>query len=450
MSYEWVLKLNESNSRLHKEAVVRQAYTAATIGDEAAIRFLEYAHATYSAYITFGVKQVPTSTNTTVSDADTNWAKFSKLLADLNTRCLTGHAARDAIVETMDQMSAAAWNNLARLVLIKDLRAGCTDTTFNKILRGTRFEIPIFECQLASDVHKISGAVQGVKHLEVKLDGVRVLAMVTPESVTLYSRNGLVFENFEHVAEELHSILWSRVVAAFPAAMVAEGVVFDGEVVSKTFNSLMKQARRKKGAKVTDSVYHIFDMVPLADFRRGYYNTPQKTRAKHLSRVLPANFLAAEHLKLVPHLVVDYDTAEGRETADRFMADSVAAGFEGIMIKDADAPYESKRGTFWLKQKPWIEVSLTVTGVEEGTGKHAGRLGALLCRGIEDGKDIQVSVGGGFSDKQRNEFFKYRDQIVGCIAEVRADSISQNQDGTYSLRFPRFKTMRGFEQGEKL
>ena len=35
-------------------------------------------------------------------------------------------------------------------------------------------------------------------------------------------------------------------------------------------------------------------------------------------------------------------------------------------------------------------------------------------------------------------------------AEVRADAITQNQDGTYSLRFPRFLRFRGFEVGEKL
>jgi len=34
--------------------------------------------------------------------------------------------------------------------------------------------------------------------------------------------------------------------------------------------------------------------------------------------------------------------------------------------------------------------------------------------------------------------------------EVRADAITSNQDGTYSLRFPRFKTFRGFETGEKI
>jgi DNA ligase-1 len=40
--------------------------------------------------------------------------------------------------------------------------------------------------------------------------------------------------------------------------------------------------------------------------------------------------------------------------------------------------------------------------------------------------------------------------VVKQIAEVQADAVTQNQDGTYSLRFPRFKSFRGFEPGEKL
>ena len=77
----------------------------------------------------------------------------------------------------------------------------------------------------------------------------------------------------------------------------------------------------------------------------------------------------------------------------------VAAGFEGIMIKSLDGKWEGKRSTAWLKQKPFIEVSLAVTAVEEGTGRNVGKLGALICEGEDDGKKIVVNVGSGFTDK---------------------------------------------------
>ena len=105
---------------------------------------------------------------------------------------------------------------------------------------------------------------------------------------------------------------------------------------------------------------------------------------------------------------------------------------------------------YWLKQKPFIEVSLEVKDIEVGTGRNEGRLGAFICEGIDDGKTIKVNVGSGFSDANRDEFWSSKDTIPGQIVEVRADAITQNQDGTYSLRFPRFLRFRGFEPGEKI
>jgi DNA ligase-1 len=119
------------------------------------------------------------------------------------------------------------------------------------------------------------------------------------------------------------------------------------------------------------------------------------------------------------------------------------------MIKDLDAPYECKRSFSWLKLKPFIETSLEIVDVEEGTGRNAGRLGALVCSGMDDGRLIQVNVGSGFSDNDRTEFWLARDQLIGQIVEVRADAVTQNQDGSYSMRFPRFLRFRGFDKGEK-
>jgi DNA ligase-1 len=120
------------------------------------------------------------------------------------------------------------------------------------------------------------------------------------------------------------------------------------------------------------------------------------------------------------------------------------------MLKDPLAPYECKRSVAWLKLKPFIEVSLAVVAVEEGTGKNVGKLGALVCEGVDDGKAIRVNVGSGLTDEDRVTYWDNADTLIGDIVEVRADAITQNQDGTYSLRFPRFKGFRGFVSGEKI
>jgi DNA ligase-1 len=71
--------------------------------------------------------------------------------------------------------------------------------------------------------------------------------------------------------------------------------------------------------------------------------------------------------------LVDLDTAKGLARFKMINTQAVAGGFEGIMIKDPEARYETRRSVAWLKQKPFIEVSLTVVGFEEGTGKNAGK-----------------------------------------------------------------------------
>jgi DNA ligase-1 len=95
-----------------------------------------------------------------------------------------------------------------------------------------------------------------------------------------------------------------------------------------------------------------------------------------------------------------------------------------------------------MKWKPTLTVDLEVVGVEEGTGRNLGRLGALVCHGVDDGKEITVNVGSGFSDDDRDDYWNNRNLVIGRTAEVLCDVITQNQDGTYSLRFPRFVRFR--------
>jgi DNA ligase-1 len=148
--------------------------------------------------------------------------------------------------------------------------------------------------------------------------------------------------------------------------------------------------------------------------------------------------------------IVDLDTEQGQNLFRMYNKSAIENKYEGIMIKDPDAVYECKRTTAWLKLKPFIEVSLAVVDLEEGTGRNEGRLGAIICEGEDDGRSIRVNVGSGFSDSDRDSFWKASDRLHGQVVEVRADAVTQNQDGTYSLRFPRFLRFRGFAAGEKI
>jgi DNA ligase-1 len=155
-------------------------------------------------------------------------------------------------------------------------------------------------------------------------------------------------------------------------------------------------------------------------------------------------------VQIMPGMEVDLDTAEGHDIMRRFAEASVAEGYEGIMIKSLDAPYECKRSSFWMKWKPTISVDLNIVGFEEGTGRNLGRLGAIICEGEDNGRRIRVNVGSGFSDSDRDQYWTARDLLLDHVVEVQADAVTQNQDGSYSLRFPRFLRFRDFEAGEKV
>ena len=430
MKHKWIKQLTESDSRLHKEDVLKRALDA---GDHV---FLNGIRNCYNPYITFGVKQIPATDG--ITGAPNPYEEFDELLAKLSARQLTGHAARDAILGMSLKFDSDEWNLFLAPILRRDMRAGFSDRTINKVCKGTEYVIPTFGCQLAANSEGRPEMV-GTKWLEPKLDGARVLLVVSEDNTaTCYSRNGKVFDNFPHVEQQVLSNAYA--IRAY--LKTNGGFVLDGEIMGKSFQDLMRQAQRKENVQTQDTVFNVFDILPLEDFKRGFWNAQLRKRLAILSDMQPVFDAMPNVTRVDSQIVVDLSTEEGRTKLHEYATEMVTAGFEGIMIKDMEAPYECKRNTFWMKWKPVITVDLPVIALEEGTGRNKGRLGALVCRGVDHGKEISVNVGSGFSDTERDLFWKQQEVIVGRTAEILCDVITQNQDGTYSLRFPRFVRFR--------
>jgi DNA ligase-1 len=436
MNSPWsvITQLEADNSRLYKEQIVAQEAAAGNT------EFFLGAQLALDAMTTFGVKQVEPKTG---DGTGLSWDTFKKTADALAARQLTGNAALTAVNTIRLKATEAEWNLWYRRILIKDLRCGVSEKTINKVVEKNYadYVIPVFTCQLAHDSANHETKVTGEKLIEVKLDGVRVVAIVYPTGlVSLFSRNGKSLANFPLVEQQL----------AKHAVFFAEPVVLDGEIMSASFQDLMKQIHRKDDVKSTDAVLNLFDIITLREFQAGRGEHRQIDRSVSLQAWYKEFADHMPNVTIVGQELVDLDTEQGQSRFKQINSDAVAGGYEGIMIKDPNAVYECKRSVAWLKLKPFIEVSLEVVDVEEGTGRNQGRLGALVCSGEDDGRLITVNCGSGFSDDNRTTYWLARDRLVGQIVEVRADAVTQNQDGTYSLRFPRFLRFRGFEVGEKL
>jgi DNA ligase-1 len=128
------------------------------------------------------------------------------------------------------------------------------------------------------------------------------------------------------------------------------------------------------------------------------------------------------------HIPPDY--SEIKDLHDNY----VAQGYEGAMIKDLNAPYRFGRGYEVMKLKVFHDVDLKIKSLEEGTGKHTGKLGSVTV--VFNG--VEVRVGSGFSDSNREEIWRAPDSFVGRVIEVRYQEVTP--DG--SLRFPVFVCFR--------
>lgn len=424
-----ITKLESDNSRLFKEEVLDQ-HINDPIFQEAMCLALD-------PLVTFGVsdKSVKTSDN---NGSGLSWNDFLEVAHSLIDRTLTGNNAIDSIDNLIEQATSDQWNNWYRRILLKDLKCGVSEKTVNNVAKKAKikFRVPTFTCMLANDGAKHEKKMVGECIVEYKYDGVRVIAIHQDGKTVLHSRNGKVLTNFPQINKAIEDYMSGS----------DESVVIDGEVMSGDFQALMKQLNRKKDVQTDDAYLAIFDMITLDEFKAGKSNLNQLERKRQLD-----DFKKTSCLLPVDWCIINLDTEEGQAEYTEMNRVALEEGYEGLMIKPIDGLYECKRSYNWLKAKPFIEVSLHVIDIEEGTGKYEGSTGALQCQGTDDGKFISVSVGSGLTDKLRDDIWSNKKSVIGCVVEIRADAttIAENSDH-HSLRFPRFKTFRGFDKNEKL
>ena len=231
-------------------------------------------------------------------------------------------------------------------------------------------------------------------------------------------------------------------------------VIIDGEVIAikegkpMPFQSVLRRIRRRHdiaGAQeAIEMVPNVFDILYVDG--ETLIDLPLTERRKRLE--------SAVKLYLAPQVVSD-DTVIITKTYD----DALAAGHEGIMIKVPSSPYSpGQRGKNWIKIKPEVDtLDLAVIGAEWGEGKRAHVFGSFLVACQDAGKLVPLSrVATGFSDEQLTEVYEIlKDRVIqqagkevtfepSLVFEVGYSELqaSQNYEGGFALRFPRFIRIR--------
>jgi len=362
--------------------------------------------------------------------ADENTIKLEEgvdALFDLSNRHVTGNAAIEHLTNILTNLTPEDAKVIERIIQ-KDLKCGVQVSTANAVWTGLVHEYPVMLCSQFEQ--KLVDKVQYPALVQTKMDGMRFNAIVRGGKVEYRSRNGKEIQLLGNLDEDFLTLA-GDIDCVFDGELLVndKGVVLDRQ----TGNGILNKANKGTISDLEARKVHatVWDVISYLYFVDGECHTPYGTRMESLK------VLFDTHKPKKVHLVDSWEV-ENYEEAKTLFEGLLAQGQEGIILKDKRGIWENKRAKHQIKFKGELECDLKIVGVEEGTGKHAGMLGAVLCES-SDGV-VQVRVGSGFNDDQRKNLWK--ENLVDKIVAVKYNMRIKNKLGEESLFLPIFIEVR--------
>jgi len=294
-------------------------------------------------------------------------------------------------------------------------------------------------CMLCKDFDDNPGYWKGkTVSIEPKLDGFRIIVIKRDGKVSIFSRSGKVVTDLPFVEK---SVLECPM----------DNFALDGERIPRGFRDMTKddqfravQRSKKHGNDNKDMIIGVYDGMPLSEWEGRAGKTPRKDRMEYIKAVCAASGDALEYVEPLYVGPFNFDMAM------KIFDDETKKEKEGVVVKDLNAVYKWGRGYEQVKIKGLFDADMKVVGIEEGSGKHAGKIGSLSIEGVcrysrHSNETVFVSckVGTGLLDEEREFYWKHRDRLIGGTVEVLYAQVSSDADGTPSLRHPRVKCVKG-------
>jgi len=393
--YEILKEIRETKGTKAKKAVLEK------YKDHSALR--RVLRLAYDPYIHFGISK----------DQLKKWkARSGRMELEY---VIFGELNKDVILAVY-----AALDDEDREVLLgivdKNLRLGLAAKGINAVF-GEGF-VPEFGVQLANTYDPSKAYAPAYWLASFKMDGIRGVFDITPKGCTLLSRSGKPIVGYDHLCDAFYR--------TYLALGLKQPVRIDGEFYrhNTPFENIQGEVLSK------DKMWKETPFCVFAVY----------TKATTAEQMLPLLATWSEGMKdieqviFIEHWKIENDRDEILRQAEEAVK---AHGFEGIMLRDPSARIENKRSDSLLKVKPFKSADLVITDMIEGKGKYAGKLGALVCTGEVEGTSIEVEVGSGFTDEQREEFWKHKKWYIGHVVEIKYQNASKK-----SIRFPVFMRLR--------
>jgi len=354
-------------------------------------------------------------------------------LYDLSSRTVTGNAAIEYLRMLLASLSPDDAKVIERIIQ-KDLKCGVDVSTANKVWSGLIAEYP---CMLCSPFEqKLVDKIKFPAYAQMKMDGMRFNAIVRDGKVEYRSRNGKEIQLLGNLDEQFIAMA-GEVDCVFDGELL---VMFEGEhqfADRQTGNGILNKANKGTISEKEASMVHasVWDVIPYAYFTDGYCPTPYSKRFSSLEMLVQKQSSKNKRVWLVSSKIV-----QTIEEAQEMFQEYLSLGYEGIILKDGSGVWEDKRAKHQIKFKGELECDLKIVAVEEGSGKYAGMLGALICES-SDGV-VKVSVGSGLNDEHRINLWHIKREILDKIVAVKYNMRTKNKAGEESLFLPIFIEIR--------
>lgn len=362
-----------------------------------------------------------------IGTTDISLSEAISQLHYLSQRIYTGNKAIDHLRDVLSNLPPQKAAVIERIIQ-KDLKCGVSTATANEVWMGLIKDYP---CMLCSQYEqKLVDKIQYPAYVQLKMDGMRFNAIVRDGKCEFRSRNGKEIQLLGNLEQEFIQMAGLMDVVFDGELLVMEnGQYLDRQTGNGILNKASKGTISKEEAEKVCAV--VWDAIPYMYFESGEYNKPYAMRYTMVDHAVK-NIKSNRVNMVLTELVNNFD--EANEIFQRFLA----AGQEGIILKDPTGIWEDKRSKTQIKFKGELECDMLVTGIEEGRGKYQGKIGALIAESA-DGL-VKVSVGSGLSDEFRTSMSP--EELIGRIISIKYNARIQNKNGDHSLFLPIFIELR--------
>lgn len=366
-----------------------------------------------------------------------DWKKFTQILDSFaDKRAVTDSEVKNVKYFITDFIDEDVQSFLA-MVLYKDLRLNLGVKKLQTIFRNF-CNSP--EVQLAENY---DGTVFENGLYSRKFDGKRMYIM----DGKAYSRSNKPCKvaPIQHILQQL--------------PFYVKDLVLDGEILyfdrdgHEDFQKGISLTSSDERSVDCENLYFvIFDIIRLDKFKEKCEHIPFNQEYSTLCELLEAKDSVKFGYSILDTLAPNILIARQDETKDKLQYFCDLYGWEGLMYRNAEAPYQFKRTKNLLKMKSMKDGEFELAYLSEGTGKNENKLGALNI--IYN--DNIVGVGSGFTDEDRELIWRNSEIFLSPIFKnnfsIKVQYFEETTDtnGNPSLRFPVFLCFRDINTKEEL